>query len=307
MQSNLTMLRAKRLTLGDSLGLVAPASPFEPKDFLFGCQWLKHRGYQTVFQNDIFSRKEYLAGSDLRRKKEFEKAIGGEASGILFARGGYGSMRLFLGGLKLKAPADPKLLMGLSDVTVLLNYVAANFGWVTVHGPMLAGRQFSSLSEKQRDHAFQLLEHPREQELTAGEEFQSIISGTTGGTLWGGNLSLVVASLGTPLQIPNPKNGILFLEDVEESPYRLDRMMTQLSLSGFLSNFRAILLGDFTDPKGEIYSKAQMKSLITPLLRKKIPVIYGIASSHVRMDVLLPIGGTVKITPKKITISSLVR
>lgn len=299
------MQRAKSLRSGDKVSLIAPSSAFDPKHFAFARCWLEARGYEPVFRKDIFSTKAYLAGSDQRRKKEFEGALSGNSKAVFCARGGYGAMRLFFDGLRLKKGA-PKIFMGLSDPTVLLNYLAFSRNMVTIHGPVLAGHQFFAMSERQRRHAFSLLEQPKVQELFAPRDFQTIVAGRAKGTLWGGNLSLVAASLGTKFQIPTPSKAILFLEEVQEPPYRVDRLMTQLSLSGFLSKFQAVLLGDFTDAHGKIYSKQSLKSLIQPLLAKNVPLIYGIGSSHVRMEVLLPIGGEVEVQPKKIIVSALV-
>ena len=286
------MKRAKRISAGDEIAIVAPASPFDRSLFQASVAWLRKRGYRVRFDRGIFSKDDYLAGPDARRSSELSRAFGSPASAVFCARGGYGAMRLFL---SQKPALSEKLFMGMSDVTPLLNAMAREHRMVSIHGPVLAGKLFSSLSESARGRLFSLLESPREQVLRSGTDFETVIDGSFQGTLWGGNLCLLAATMGTRAAVMPGRDAVLFLEEVDEPPYRVDRMLTQLALAGYLQRFSAIVLGDFTDTKGRRYRRGDLHALIFGLLgRKTPPILSGVASSHVRMKVLLPIGGQVR-------------
>lgn len=307
-QSNVSFKRAQRLKVGDSVSMIAPSSSFSPEAMEFATAWLRRRGYKV---RDFATRKEsstpYLAAPDAIRLRQYTKAWEAKETSALFcARGGYGAMHV-----AAKAPKIAnvqKILMGMSDVTVLLNQVAQRFNQVTIHGPVLCGELFQEvLREKERDHLFSLLESPKEQILHKDQQYEVLQNGVFSGQLWGGNLSLVVASMGTPYEIVPTRKSILFLEDVHEPAYKLDRMFAQLAHAGFLQKFGALLLGDFTDSSKRIYTGKELKEIVPRFWPKGRPMLSGIGSSHVRMSVLLPIGGAIDIQKKIVQIPPLVR
>ncbi len=289
---------APPLKTGGVVRVVAPASPFLPSRFKSGVTWLVRHGFRVQFERGIFSRASYLAGSDDRRRVEFQRAWRDRSTSAIFsARGGYGSMRLFGSGPLVPAHAN-KIFMGLSDLTVLLNHVSATTGLVTIHGPMLAGNSFLALSEKRRVRLFRSLEKGAPRELRAPIDYRVFSPGVAMGRLWGGNLTMVCATLGTPQEIPF-RNAFLFLEEVNELPFRIDRMLTQLEQSGRLSQIRALILGDFLGPKGNVYKPEFVGLMAKRALRgRRIPILIGVRAGHRRNDVWLPIGGPCSITAR---------
>lgn len=257
-------------------------------------RWLEKRGYRVTYDSGIFSSEGYLAGSDERRRSEFLRAWKDPHSrAILTARGGYGSIRLLP--LSLPKKSRPKIFMGLSDLTVLLNHVSKSTGMVTVHGPVLAGEMFRKLSENLRDKLYRKLESGEPTVLSAPRDFRIFRSGHARGRIWGGNLSTIQSTLSTPFEIPF-KGAFLFLEEVCEPEYRIDRMCAQLALSGAFKRIHALLLGQFTDLRNQPHSRRWIESLVRRYLPgRRIPILTGIQAGHGRNEVLFPIGGTARI------------
>ena len=298
------------LSSGDTIRIIAPASPFDSQRFFRSVTWLEDRGYQVKYDRGVFSKDGYLAGDDERRKKEFVSAWKDpECRAVFVARGGYGTMRLFL-----EKGIDPlskqsKIFMGLSDVTVLLNYVARKTSLVTIHGPVMAGTTSLNGDVPMSARQFSYLEDASERTLRSQREYNVVIPGNAKGKLWGGNLSLVQSTLSTKLEIPF-SGALLFLEEVNEPLYRVDRMFAQLELAGVFKKIRALLLGTFLDPDGTTYSSSSLEKLVDRYVKKwKIPVAQGLRAGHSVNDVWLPIGGACRIEDrgKKIRLSPLVK
>jgi len=271
--------------------------------------WLKRRGYQVRYKANIFRRKTYLAGKDQERGREFQQAWNdSKAKAIFVARGGYGAMRLFSYPSFFKLSRSPKIFMGMSDLTVLLNYLSRTKGIVTVHGPGLAGEHFIQLSEKSKSKIFSQLENANEQILRSSRDYQIIRRGEARGRLWGGNLTMIQSTLKTKMEIPFSES-ILFFEEVGEPQYRVDRMLAQLSLSGSLRKVRGVLLGNFTDHRGLSHPVSWLKEMMDRYMPKKnIPILAGLRAGHLHSKVLLPIGGNVMVESggKKLILSPLV-
>ncbi|MFH1018138.1 MAG: LD-carboxypeptidase [Pseudomonadota bacterium] len=293
------MIRAKALQSQDPIAVIAPSSPFERARLRDAIGWLEKRGYQVRTDPGIYAKKDYLAGDDARRLKEFVSAwLDAGNRAVLAARGGYGSIRILEGISKKTLRGGRKILMGLSDLTLLLNHVARTTGLVTVHGPVLAGDSFLSLDETRRSRLFELLENSRPVRLREPIDFRVLEPGTAHGKLWGGNLSMVQASLGTPYEIPF-SDGILFLEEVNEPRYRVDRMFAHLYHRGAFRKIRGLLLGHFLDEEGVTHDPAFLRALIERYVKSAhVPVLMGIRAGHGRNDVLLPIGGVCSIRQK---------
>ncbi len=290
------IIRAKALRSRDTIAVIAPSSPFDRTRLREGISWLEKRGYNVLIDPGIYARKDYLAGDDARRLKEFVSAWRNPAvRAVLTARGGYGSIRILEGIPKNTLRGSRKIFMGLSDLTLLLNYISQTTGLVTVHGPVLAGESFLSLDETKRSRLFELLENSRPVQLREPMDFRVLEPGTARGKLWGGNLSMVQASLGTPYEIPF-SNGLLFLEEVNEPRYRVDRMFAHLYHRGVFRKIRGLLLGHFFDEEGVTHDPGFLKALVERYVKpRQIPVLMGLRAGHGRNEVLLPIGGTCSI------------
>jgi len=278
---------------GDTVGIVAPASNVKRADLDAGCEALRKAGYKPFYFDSIFDQDLYFAGSVERRTRELEAMFAREdVKAIVCARGGYGSNHL-LRALDLnKIKSHPKIFVGYSDLTTLLTYFSDATGLATFHGPMVA-----------KDWAHAGGVHlPSWQAALAGaaswELDSDALSGTSGlvdgtaeGILYGGCLSIVVASLGTPYEI-RTAGTILFLEDVAAKPYQIDRMLMQLKLAGKLNDVRGIIFGEMRDCLQNANQGYRLQDVILRIVSDLgIPVAYGLRSGHVTAgNITLPIG-----------------
>ncbi|HEV2696704.1 MAG TPA: LD-carboxypeptidase, partial [Terriglobales bacterium] len=222
-------MKPPALRRGDAVGIVAPASHFKREDFDAGCEALRNMGYKPVYGDSIFDRDLYFAGTVERRMRELEEMFAREdVKAILCARGGYGANYL-LPRMDVKGiAAMPKILVGYSDLTSLLTYVFDSTGVVTFHGPMVTKdfaradgidlRSWQSAVEGKPNWAL---------DFGADSEVKALSYGSAEGVLYGGCLSMLAESLGTPYEI-DTRDTILFIEDIGAKPYQVDRMLMHL-------------------------------------------------------------------------------
>ncbi len=282
-------IKPPALRQGDKIGLVAPASSFSHEGFLAGCGRLRQMGYEPVYAQNIFDRDIYFAGTVERRTHEFQEFWRrDDIAALICVRGGYGSNYLLEKLDYGMIAARPKILLGCSDITSLITAINDRTGLVGFHGPMVAkdigDGTFDPSSWKNALESTANWSVP-----TSGVEV--LHSGKATGRLYGGCLSMMVASLGTPFEI-QPEDCILFIEDIAEKPYRIDRMLTQLRLAGKLEKVRGFVFGEMVDclpPKGETYTLQQV--IMRVLAPYNVPVVYGLKSGHVTGgNITLPIG-----------------
>jgi len=283
-------IKPKALRPGDTIGIVAPASNIKRDLVELGCDALHRLGYKTVYEESIFEQDLYFAGSLDRRVRELEGMfLRDDVKAILCARGGYGANYL-LSRLDLeKVKANPKIFMGYSDLTCLLTWFAGAANLVTFHSPMLT-KDFASADGVDL-RSFDAVVSGAEWALEAASGLRPLMSGSAEGILYGGCLSILVASLGTPYEIETDGT-ILFLEDVGVKPYQVDRMLMQLKLSGKLAGVKGLVFGEMMDC---IQHPNQPFSLEQVILRivgdMGIPVALGLRSGHVsHRNVTLPFG-----------------
>jgi muramoyltetrapeptide carboxypeptidase len=283
------IIKPPALRKGDKIGMIAPASSFNREAFLAGCDRLRQMGYAPVYWQDIFDRDFYFAGTAERRAREFQELWRrDDIAALICVRGGYGSNYL-LGKIDYSMfAARPKILLGCSDITSLLTAITDRTGLVTFHGPMvakdIADGTFDPSSWKNA------LEGSANWSIPS-EGVEVLRMGKAEGRLYGGCLSMLVASLGTPFEIQTDEK-ILFIEDIAEKPYRIDRMLMQLRLAGKLEKVRGFVFGEMLDclpPKGETYTLQQV--IMRVLEPYNVPVVYGLKSGHVTSgNITLPIG-----------------
>lgn len=285
----------KPLKRGARIGVAAPAGPFDRDRFLKGIKLLRGAGFRVIYQKNIFSRNGYLAGTDRRRASELNRFLtdpGIEA--LLFARGGFGSQRILP---LLKGRPCPKIIVGSSDLTVVLNHLWRRFRLPSFYGPMVAPHL---TSPKNVARLVGYLSDPScgsRQRLVAKRILRP---GGAEGRLVGGCLSLVVSTLGTPWEI-DPKGAILFLEDTHEEPYAVDRMLTQLEQAGKLKGVRGIVLGTFR--RGKKLFPAEIAAVFRERLASfRGPILWGLRFGHCREPLVLPIGGRGKIEGRRLVI-----
>jgi muramoyltetrapeptide carboxypeptidase len=296
MRSQVERNKPPALRPGDSIGIVAPASHFKREDFEAGCATLRQMGYKPVYDESIFERDLYFAGAVERRAQELESMfLRDDVKAIVCARGGYGSNYLLPALDIRKIAAHAKAFIGYSDITALLTYFCDAANIVTFHGPMVA-KDFSAqdgVDVNSWQAALSGTENwPLDFDLNSG--VKPLVEGSAEGVLYGGCLSILVESLGTPYEI-RTEGTILFIEEVAAKPYQIDRMLMHLKLAGKLAEVRGIIFGEMI---GCVQSENQGYTLEEIVMRivggLGIPVAYGVRSGHVsRQNITLPIGVSV--------------
>lgn len=284
---------------GDTVGIVAPASNVKRSDLEAGCEGLRLAGYRPFYFDSILDQDLYFAGSVERRARELEEMFARkDVRAIICARGGYGANYL-LPVLDLeKITAHPKIFVGYSDHTALLTYFAAAAGLVTFHGPMVAK---DWTHENGVDMASWLAALtgtvPWEPNLGEGSGARGLVEGTAEGILYGGCLSILVASLGTPYEIQTDGT-ILFVEDMAEKPYRIDRMLMQLKLAGKLDRVQGIVFGEMRDCLQTAHQGYTLEEVVLRIVGPLgVPVAFGVRSGHVMArNITLPIGVRAELT-----------
>lgn len=296
-----TKVKPKALHLGDTIGIAASASPFDAEEFEKGLKTLREMGFKVKFREDIFSKKSYLAGTDQRRAQELrELFLDSEVKAILFARGGYGTLRILPLLKSSVLQENPKIVLGYSDMTSFLNFLIQKFSWTVFHGPVVAKGLGDTFKEEGKNSLLKALTSPQ----ALGEFSQGISylkNGTAQGTLVGGCLSILNSTLQTPFEIET-ENKILFLEEVNEPLYKIDRLLTQLKLAGKLRGLKGLLLGAFRNC-GE---KTDLQNLILETFADQdLPIVWGFPSGHVENMLCLPLGIEVGLNSAKNTVNFL--
>jgi muramoyltetrapeptide carboxypeptidase len=279
------------LAPGERVIVVAPSSPFDPADLERGLAWLRER-YEVVVDAGILERKGYLAGDDARRAAELAHAMRDDrARAIVAARGGYGAMRI-LDALPWDAwSAKPSWLVGFSDITAL--HVEANRrGVAAVHGPHVTGLGRDE-HPSVRDAWRAALEEPRAPR--AWEGLAVLHAGAAAeGPIVGGNLALVEAMAAAGRDAV-PVGAVLALEDVTERPYRIDRMLTSLRLSGALSRAAAIVFGDFDKCDAGPDGVRAAEVLVERTAGLGIAVVAGAPFGHAARNLAFVVGARVRV------------
>lgn len=292
-------IKPPALRPGDTVGIIAPASSFNRDEFESGCAVLRQMGYNPVYDDSIFDRDLYFAGTPERRSSAFEQMYFRDGvKAILCVRGGYGSNYLLplLDRVTIaKIAASPKIFVGYSDLTSLLTRFSDAAGIVTFHGPMIA-KDFARPGGIDLDSWQSALGGAKNWNIPFGADsgVKSLIQGSAEGVLYGGCLSMLVASLGTPYEIRT--NGtILFIEDVGTKPYQVDRMLMQLKLAGKLEGVRGFIFGEMLDCVQDSNQRFTLEEVVMRIIGdRKVPIAYGVRSGHVsRGNITLPLGVSV--------------
>jgi muramoyltetrapeptide carboxypeptidase len=284
-------IKPPALQPGDMVGIVAPASNIQRDLLDAGCDMLRRLGYKPFYLDSIFEQDLYFAGSAERRARELEEMfVREEVRAVLCARGGYGSNYL-LGRVNLeKIARHPKIFVGYSDNSTLLTHFFDTVGLVTFHGPMVT-KDFAHANGVDLSSWEAALTGRSEWAVPSDSGMKPLVEGSVEGVLYGGCLSMLAASLGTPYEI-RTTDTILFLEDVATKPFQIDRMLMQLKLAGKLESVRGIIFGEMMDC---VQQEDQGYTLEEVVLRVVghlgIPMAFGLRSGHVsQRNVTLPIG-----------------
>lgn len=279
------MIFPPALRPGDTIAVVAPASPFEPVLAWVALGWLAQQGYRLRFDRGLFTRTGYLAGPDPHRRAQLEDALFAPGvRAILAARGGYGANRIVHTLDWPRFARDPRWIIGFSDITAL-HAEAARAGVATIHGPNLTVLGRADL--RARRDLLQILQHPLAPRTYPN--LRILRPGQARGPLFGGNLTILHACAAAG-RLRIPPGAVLLLEDVTERPYRIDRTLTTLVAGGHLNNLAAILLGDFTqcDPGPDGITIDQV--LADNLRPLNIPILAGLPVGHDRRNDPITLG-----------------
>lgn len=277
-----------------TIALIAPAGP-AALDVEKAEQWMRNRGYGLRIYPGVYERDGYLAGSDKTRLADLHSAFADpDIDAIFCLRGGYGTPRLLdsldFGLLR----ANPKPFVGYSDITALHLAINRYAGFVTFHGPMLNADLLGDKQPPTESSLFSLLRG----QLGAGSELAHPVAfplttlepGIARGRLQGGNLSMIAAVMGTPFEI-DAQGIILFIEDVNEPIYRIDRLLTHLRLAGKLAQVAGVLVGDVAGVDSMALERL-LKQTFAPL---GVPVLSGWRSGHCDPNLTLPLGALVRL------------
>lgn len=309
-------VKPKALKKGDLIGLIAPSSSFDEERFEISRQNLREAGYKIKTGKSVLKRKGYLAGPDEDRLHDIHQMFADpKVKGIWCIRGGYGASRLLPKINYQLIASNPKVMAGFSDITALLNAFYLKTGLVGFHGPVAA----SEMNTYNKEYFFPLVENSIEYPFQIANSGKNILKGMDDaayrlktispgsciGRITGGNLSLLSAMAGTPY-LDSFKGKIVFMEDVSERPYRIDRMLTQLLQATDLSKAAGIALGIFNrcEPNAGERSLSLLETLEDRLGNLGIPVVYGLSFGHVDEQFTFPLGihAQVDATQKNVTL-----
>ncbi len=290
-QSTSPLVKPPALRRGDLVGIVAPASNLKRAELEGGCSALQRAGYEPFYFDSILDQDLYFAGSVERRVRELEAMfIRNDVRAIVCARGGYGANYL-LDRLDIeKVKAHPKIFVGYSDVTTLLTYFLDRARLVVFHGPM-AAKDWAHADGVEMNSWLAALEGAAEWEIVPGPAVKGLANGVARGRLYGGCLSMLTASLGTPYEIQT-EGTLLFIEDIAVKPYQIDRMLMQLKLAGKLSGVRGLLFGEMTGCLQTANQGYTLEDVIRRIVGGLgVPVAFGVRSGHVASaNLTLPLG-----------------
>jgi len=293
------IVKPPRLKPGATVGIVAPAGPFEPKALDRGVAVLQEMGYAVRLAEGLFSKADYLAGDDTVRVAQLHEMFGDPSvDAVLCARGGFGALRLLpLLDFDLLA-SHPKALIGFSDITNLLNVIHLKTGMVTFHGPMACTL---GKSDRQTRDSLQKALCGSEPVYIEVDDGMAVVKGKAEGRLMGGNLTTLCHLLGTPFS-PSFKDGILFLEEIGEALYRIDRMLTHMVMSGSLEGVTGFVLGSFKN----CGTTAEIVDLVERRLgHYEVPILAGLAAGHIDRNLTLPVGLAVRLDAGRKTLTFL--
>ncbi|MFS0654422.1 S66 peptidase family protein [Bacillus sp. 179-C3.3 HS] len=287
--------RPAALRVGDTVGIIAPASPPDEMKLAKGIEFLESLGLHVKKGQYIDRRYGYLAGRDHERVEEIHRMFRDrEVKAIICACGGYGTARLAEAIDYDLIRQNPKIFWGYSDITFLHMAIHQTTGLVTFHGPMLS----SDVGHKEvhpltKDTFLQLFSPTT---FTYGHHLSPLHTyypGTVSAEITGGNLALIVTTLGTPFEI-DTKGKLLFIEDIDEEPYKIDRMMQHLKSAGKLDDAAGFIIGDFhqCEPKTEAPSLTLEELWETYIVPQKKPALGGFRIGHSSPNFAIPIGAT---------------
>ncbi len=288
----------EHLKPGDTIGIIAPAN-YSNDSSKYEIDYLIEKGFNIVYGKSFGNSWYGFGATDDVRADDINEMFSNKDIKAIFAiRGGYGTIRI-VDKLDYEIiEKNPKIFMGYSDITTLLLAINEKTGLVTYHGPMTVN--FKDIPIETENSFVDTIQNNKRINLLDYEKSYSIMKqGTAEGEIIGGNLSLIVASLGTKYEI-NTDNKILFLEETNEATYRIDRMLQQLKLAGKLDKIKGVILGNFKNAKRAEKDDMSLDDVFFEIFKNmNVPIIKNFKSGHVRPFITVPIGVIGKINTFK--------
>ncbi len=287
------IIRPHRLKAGDTIGIVAPAGPFDREVFEQGMAAIRRMGFATEIDERIFCRQGYLAGTDAARAAQFNAMVANnKVQAVMAARGGYGALRM-LESLDFETIRNrARAFIGFSDMTALHRAIFLRSGLATFHGPMV-----TTLARCDEDSRLSWYRALTERiappiDLAGGRVLKP---GVAQGMLTGGNLATLCHLTGTSIG-RGFQGQILLLEDIGEATYRIDRMLTQMKMAGLFDGLAGVVLGSFED----CGSGDEIDALVLEVFADRpIPIVAGAPVGHGRVNWTLPLGLSVRLDTGK--------
>lgn len=298
-----TVVKPNRLKTGDVISLIAPASkPVSRERIEKGVKYLERLGYRVNVGKHVEAQHGYLAGTDQQRIADLNDAIRDRETRAIFAlRGGYGTPRLLPLVDYATMRKNPKIVAGYSDITALQLALYARIGLVTFSGPMVAVEMWNTMDPYTEEHFWRLLTSAQKIGILPnpeGSEVGAFGTGSATGRLVGGNLALVASNLSTPYSPPY-NDALLFLEDIDEAPHRIDRMLAQFRNAGILDRVSGVVLGTFVDciPQDPSTPHLTTPEVLAEFVRSlSIPALTDLQFGHTSPKLTIPIGLTAKLS-----------
>jgi muramoyltetrapeptide carboxypeptidase len=286
---------------GDTVGIVAPASPlYNKSDLVRGAETLEAMGYKPLFGKTVYKRREYLAGTDQERAADINAMFANKKVNAIFVtQGGYGSARIlkYLDFSVIRK--NPKIFLGFSDISIIHLAILKKTNVVTFHGPGMAGFNDTELTEYRKEYLFKALTTTEPigeiRPASPKQYIHSIYPGQVEAEIVGGNLALICSTLGTPWEI-DTKGKVLFLEEIDTEPWMIDHYLTHLSNAGKLDEIAGVVVGEcincipFSHHPGfpVTFSLEELLAEFFEPLKK--PALYGLPMGHSRDMATFPFG-----------------
>jgi len=303
-----SIIKPAALKKGDLIGLISPASkPADENRVYKAAMYFESLGYRVKIGKHALKSFGYLAGTDEERLSDLHEMFKDTAvKAVICLRGGYGSGKLLPNINWQLIKKNPKIFVGYSDITSLQMAMLQKTGLVTFAGPMAAVDFYGDVSPYTEENFWRMVTSPKKPGVVPIPETSTphtLLPGKGEGRLIGGNMALFTALLGSGL-LPDPAKSLLVLEDVDEPPYRIDRMINQLLLAGYWQKTSGVILGDFGDttPKNPDTSLTLTQVISHYASLRKGPVITGFPHGHIKNLFTIPFGVQAKVVAAKSTI-----
>ncbi|MBZ4683283.1 MAG: muramoyltetrapeptide carboxypeptidase [Fusobacteriaceae bacterium] len=298
---SIEMIAPPRLNWGDTIMIIAPGTNASIDKLEKIEENFKILGFKVKFGESCYINYGYLAGKDELRLKDLHSAfLDDEVKAIIALRGGYGGIRLLDMIDYDMIRKHPKIFVGYSDMTILHIALNQKAGLITYHGPMAASDFYYGLDRFTHNSFFNTVLKGRKVNRIKnpeGEEMKTLVPGQTVGRVVGGNLTMIISTLGTPYEI-DTKDKIFFIEESGSKLYEIDRMLNQLRLAGKFKDAKGIIFGDFKDTHEED-TLFKLKDVLKIAIDKNKPIIYNVKIGHSNPKITFPLGAKIYLDSKK--------